>query len=69
MTLNEVREMLESNAVVPLWPQTGAALNLSRWSTYEAANRGDILTIQIGRLKRVPTTWLSQKLGLDRPAA
>jgi hypothetical protein len=68
MTLNEVREMLDTNAVVPLWPQCGKALNLSRWSAYEAAKRGDIQTIQIGRLKRVPTPWLRQKLGLEPSA-
>jgi hypothetical protein len=67
--MDEVRKLLTENAVLPLWPQTGKILNLSRNGTYAAADRGDIKTIQFGRLKRVPTTWLRAKLGLDGPAA
>jgi hypothetical protein len=35
--------------------------------SYDAAARGDIKTVRFGRLKRVPTAWLRQKLGLDEP--
>ena len=49
--------------------QTGKMLNLSRGGTYAAAARGDIKTIQLGRLKRVPSAWLKAKLGLDEPGA
>jgi hypothetical protein len=55
--------------VLPLWPQTGKMLNLSRGGTYAAAARGDIKTIQLGRLKRVPSAWLKAKLGLDETGA
>jgi hypothetical protein len=67
---NEVRKLLDGRALLPLWPETGKnILGLSRGATYDAAARGDIKTIQLGRLKRVPTAWLKQKLGLDEPAA
>jgi hypothetical protein len=68
--MDKVRELLDGNAVLPLWPHTGKTiLGLSRGATYAAAARGEIKTIQLGRLKRVPTAWLRQKLGLDEPAA
>ena len=69
--MNEIiRKLLDDNAVLPLWPQTGKTiLGLSRNATYAAAARGDIRTIQLGRLKRVPSAWLKAKLGLDEPGA
>jgi hypothetical protein len=67
--MDEIRRLLTENAVLPLWPQTGKILKLSRGATYAAAERGDVKTIAFGRLKRVPTAWLRQKLGLDEPAA
>jgi hypothetical protein len=66
---NEVRELLDSRPLLPLWPETGMILGLCRNATYDAAARGDIKTIQLGRLKRVPSAWLKSKLGLDEPAA
>lgn len=41
-------------------PEVGAMLGLSRNASYEAARRGEIPTIKIGRLLRVP------KVALDR---
>jgi hypothetical protein len=35
---------------------------LSRNASYEAARRGDIPTIKIGRLYRVPTAWVRSKV-------
>ena len=67
--MDEIRRLLNENAVLPLWPQTGKMLNLSRGGTYAAAARGDIKTIQLGRLKRVPSAWLRAKLGLDETGA
>jgi hypothetical protein len=68
--MDKVRKLLDGNAVLPLWPHTGKTiLGLSRGATYAAAARGEIKTIRLGRLKRVPTAWLRQKLGLDEPAA
>jgi len=48
-----------------LWPQTGQLLGLSRQSTYDAANRGDIPTIRIGRRILVPTAALARLLQLE----
>ena len=67
--MDDLRKLLTENAVLTLWPQTGKMLNLSRGGTYAAAARGDIKTIQLGRLKRVPSAWLKAKLGLDEPGA
>jgi len=39
----EVRKLLESRALLPLWPEVGKnILGLSRGATYDAATRGDI---------------------------
>jgi len=67
--MNDLRKLLTENAVLPLWPDSGTILRLSRNATYAAAARGDIKTIQLGRLKRVPSAWLKAKLGLDEGAA
>ena len=67
--MDQIQRLLTENAVLPLWPETGKILNLSRGAIYAAAERGDVKTIQLGRLKRVPTAWLRQKLGLEGPAA
>ena len=62
-SMKEVKELLDRHPTVPL-AEAGAILGLSRNSTYNAAARGDIKTIQLGRLKRVPSVWLRDKLGL-----
>ena len=67
--MDDIRKLLMENAVLPLWPDSGTILRLSRNATYAAAVRGDIKTIQLGRLKRVPTAWLKAKLGLDESAS
>jgi hypothetical protein len=38
---------------------------ISRNAAYEAAKRGDIPTIQMGKLLKVPTSALRAKLGLE----
>jgi hypothetical protein len=38
---------------------------LSRNGSYDAADRGEIPTIKIGRLLKVPTSTLRAKLGLE----
>jgi hypothetical protein len=35
-------------ATIPLWPDTGKLLGISRGATYLAAARGDIPTVRIG---------------------
>ena len=64
---NWLKEALENPTTdVPI---AGKALGLSRNGSYEAASRGEIKTIEIGRLKRVPTSWLRKVLGLESEAA
>ena len=67
--MDEIRKLLNENAVLPLWPETGKVLGLRRGATYAAAHSGDIRTVRFGRLLKVPTTWLRAKLGLDESAA
>jgi hypothetical protein len=35
--MDEIRELLDKRAVLPLWPDTGKILDLSRAGTYAAA--------------------------------
>jgi excisionase family DNA binding protein len=48
-------------------PEAGAMLGLSRNGSYEAAARGDIPTIKIGRLLKVPKAAFHRML--EQPAA
>ena len=52
---------------LPLWPDTGQAMGLSRNACYMAAARGDIPTIRIGGRILVPTAALRRLLCLDAP--
>ena len=47
---------------VPLWPDAGKALGLSRNHTYDAARAGEIPTVKFGRTIRVPLTALHKML-------
>ncbi len=49
-------------------PEAGRLLGLSRNAAYEAAKRGDIPTLRIGRLLLVPKIPLHRMLGIT-PAA
>jgi len=62
--MNEIVELLNENAVLPL-ERAGQILGLKRGATYAAAKAGDIKTIRLGRLLKVPTSWLKRKLELD----
>jgi hypothetical protein len=55
----------EERPVVSLWPEAGEWLELGRSATYDAAKRGEIPTISIGRRRVVPTAKLRVLLGLD----
>ncbi len=46
-------------------PQAGRALGLGRWAAYEAAKRGEIPVITMGRRKLVPVRALEEMLQLD----
>jgi hypothetical protein len=45
-------------------PEAGQLIGLSRPSAYEAARRGDIPTLKIGRRRVVPTARLLEMLGI-----
>ena len=47
-------------------PEAGALLGLSRNASYEAAKRGDIPTIKVGKLIRVPKAAFHQMLEKTR---
>jgi hypothetical protein len=66
--MNKIEQKLRDNLVVSL-SDAGKILGLGRNAAYGAAQRGEIETLNFGRLKKVPTTWLRKKLGLDAPAA
>jgi hypothetical protein len=67
--MDEISKLLNENAVLRLWPETGRVLGLCRGATYAAARSGDIKTIRLERLLKVPAAWLKAKLGLSEPAA
>jgi hypothetical protein len=52
-SLPEARAVSE-RLVYDLWPEAGEMLGLNRNATYAAAKRGDIPTIRIGKLIKVP---------------
>lgn len=45
-------------------PEAGELLGLGRSASYEAAKRGDIPTIPVGRTLKVPTAKVLDLLGL-----
>jgi hypothetical protein len=47
-------DKVETESLVYLVPEAGAMLGLTRNGSYEAAKRGDIPTMTIGKLLRVP---------------
>lgn len=55
----------DEKPTLPVWPDTGLILGLSKASAYEAAHRGEIPTIRIGRRLLVPTAALRRMLKLD----
>jgi hypothetical protein len=50
-------------------PEAGAKLGLSRNGSYEAAARGEIPTIRIGRLLKVPKVAFERMLELTAKAS
>jgi len=49
-------------------PEAGKYFGLSRNGSYDAAARGDIPTIKIGRLLRVPVVQLERMIEGAKPA-
>ncbi len=60
----ELQELLSSPTADV--PEVGRiCYGLSRNGSYDAAKRGDIPTIKVGRLLKVPTAALRKQLGLE----
>lgn len=58
-------EEMQGRATVPLWPDAGQFIGLSRNSTYKAANAGEIPTLRLGRKILVPVAKLLALLGIE----
>jgi excisionase family DNA binding protein len=54
-----------SNRLVYTVPEAGRLLGLGRNAAYDAARRGDIPTIRLGRLLRVPKAALHKLVGAE----
>jgi len=64
--------MAQDTSVVMTVPEAGRKLGLGRNAAYEAAARGDIPTVKIGKLLRVPKVAFDRMLegaGKQKPAA
>ncbi len=65
LKLNEELEALLSRPTADV-PDVGRiCYGLSRNGSYDAVRRGEIETIRVGRLLKVPTAPLRKKLGID----
>ena len=64
-------DAIRDKATIPLWPDTGRLLNISRNVAYQAAREGKIPTLSLGRNIRVPVPKLLALLGVGdhQPAA
>lgn len=62
--MNEELAKLLSRPVASIPDAGRIAFGLGRNASYDAANRGEIETIQFGKRKVVPTTWIRKKLGV-----
>ncbi len=66
---HERRKLKAAERKVLTVPEAGEQLGLSRNSAYEAARRGDIPTIRIGKLLLVPKAAFDRLLSGDGKAA
>ena len=63
-TVAEALEEIRTKPLVNLWPTVGVAYGVSRGAIYDAAARGEIEVIGIGRLRKAVTASLRRKLGI-----
>jgi hypothetical protein len=64
-TMNEELRKLLSRPTASV-PEVGrVCYDLCRNASYEAAKRGEIPTIKVGKLLKVPTSALRRQLGLE----
>lgn len=62
MTSTTKRDVHQKRLTMPLWPDAGHALGLSRGATYAGAARGEIPTVRIGNRLLVPIAALHRML-------
>jgi hypothetical protein len=65
MTIEEAIQEVMRKPLIDLWPTTATLLDLSRSAVYDAAARGEIDTMDIGRLRKAISSPLRQKLKLE----
>ncbi len=63
--MNDELEKLLSKPTTSVPDAGRVCYNLSRNASYAAAGRGEIPTIKVGRLLKVPTSALRRQLGLE----
>jgi hypothetical protein len=67
LSWQQIMHAIKTRPTVPVWPVAGPALGyFSKTASYEAARDGRIRTIDQGRKKPVPTSWLRQVLGMKK---
>jgi hypothetical protein len=65
LTYKQIIHAIETRPTVEVWPIAGPALGYqSKSASYEAARKGRIRVIEMGRKRPVPTSWLRHVLGL-----
>lgn len=64
-----VEELLDGSRLTISVPETAALLGVSRNSAYEAARRGEIPVLEIGRRLVVPVARLLDLLGIEQATA
>jgi hypothetical protein len=66
LTWKEIIDAIQTRPTVEVWPYAGPALGYrSKSASYDAARKGLIRVIEMGRKRPVPTRWLRHVLGLD----
>lgn len=59
-----IPEALKGKATIPLWPEAGQIVGLSKNSTYAAARAGELPTLRMGQKWLVPVGPLLVLLGI-----
>jgi hypothetical protein len=65
LSADELKQVLNRQPTVDLWPVAGEALGLTRGGTYEARKRGHIPTTPGGPPYRVSSMFLKRALGWE----
>jgi hypothetical protein len=62
MNIRDALQELRTKPLVDLWPTVGLLFDISRPAVYDAARRGEIETVRIGRLRKAVSAPLRKKL-------